>query len=233
LTVLDSTIFRTYFEYYTVGGAAVPGDHFGEEGIQNFSLLWGIGRLPGLTPEDPLIPNQVVTTLVDIDEDHPLDPGTQVIGSAVTIPVVTEYGINDFVYVDPALAGGYQYEVTGTNFASFIVPNALPGGDDQFSLVFGGNSYSLHAGESFNFTDYAPGGVSKFRLLSIDAGENIDPNQAPPFVSGFKFSDEGVATITQIPVLADSAVPEPSSLALLCIGAVTMVVGAVRRRRQV
>jgi hypothetical protein len=175
--------------------------------------------MPGTAPNNPLMP---ATILIE-----------QIAISSLTVPVFGDYGRDGFLYVDPDYAAGYLYEADGSNFASFTVPNALPGGDDLFSLAFGGMTHTLQAGQAFNFTDYVPGGVSEFQLLGIDLSEQVDPTQLPPFVSGFKFIDDGVVTLTQTPLLAQAAaVPEPASLAIWSIGAIGMAVSAARGRRK-
>jgi hypothetical protein len=189
------------------------------------AVVWGVGTLPGTTPDNPLVP---VPT-----QDEPMVPPAPVAGSYLTFPVAGDYGRDGFVYVDPDYAAGYLYEADGSNFASFTVPNALPGGDDLFSLAFGGMTHTLQAGQAFNFTDYVIGGVSEFQLLGIDLSEQVDPSQLPPFVSGFKFIDDGVVTLTQTPLLAQAAaVPEPASLVIWGVGAIGLAIAARGRRKQ-
>jgi len=55
-------------------------------------------------------------------------------------------------------------EGDGPAFATLMVPVPLPDGDDSFTVEFGGNSYTLAAGQVFRFTDYVPAGVRAFRI---------------------------------------------------------------------
>lgn len=218
------------------GGGVDPGTVRG-------SLVWGYGSLPGSTPDNPLIYDQknlpptdgrvigpTPTTIINPDgSSSPSDyvvPPVSVSGAFLTtFPVGDGYGTNNFIYIDPEVAIGYHYEIEGSTAAAFVVPEALPGGDDTFELYFNEYQYTLHAGEEFDFTAYVPEGVSEFFLLGLDLSEAIDPLEEPPFVSGLKFTSEGVITVTQSALVA---VPEPSTLALGILG----LLGITFTRRQ-
>jgi hypothetical protein len=186
--------------------------------VGSLHVWYGMNSLPGSTPDDPIIPARANQVLL---------------ADSVTLPVLQDYGIDQFIYLDPVYATGYSYHVDGSNFASFTVPNALPGGDEDFELLFGGMNFSLHSGDQFNFTDYVPLGISDFQLTGIAVSEQVDPDALPPFVAGFKFTTEGVATLTQTPILSDStaATPEPGSMAIWGLGAVGCAILGFRRRK--
>jgi hypothetical protein len=217
---------------YSSGLPVLFGSPFGT-GSGAAALVWGIGTIPGETPDVPLLPSSI--DLIYPDENEPTSESVKIAGTRLTFPIFEKYGYTDFVYVDPAIATGYLYEAEGANFASFVVPYAMPGGDDMFELAFDGFRESLHAGQEFDFTDFVTDGVKEFRLLGIDPGENLDPTGLPPFVSGYKFTNEGVVTVTQWS-LADqnAAVPEPASLAIWGgIGIAGLVAGWRKGRKQV
>ena len=119
-------------------------------------------------------------------------------------------GTTEILYLDPAVAVGYDYSVTGGPlFTGFLIPYPLPQGDSEFTLELEGfGSYTLHAGTLFDLLAINPNGFSKFRLTGIDPTEMLGPNA--PFLSGVTFTTSGTATITQTPILQD--IPEPSNL---------------------
>ena len=142
-----------------------------------------------------------------------------------------DYGVGNTLYFDPVFATGYEYRVDGSRFASFTLPDALPGGDDLFQLEFNGVFYDLMAGNVFDFTSIDPFGASQFFLRGIDSREMIDPNVNPPFVSGLSFTSQGIADVSQIALTSDvTAVPEPSSL---CIMMALMGIAGVYKWRTV
>jgi len=200
-----------------------PGDQDSASG--KLQVWWGFNSLPGSTPDNPLTPvHASIPILPNINSIEPFFP--------LTFPVTEDYGHNNFIYVDPAYATGYSYHVDGSTFSSFTIPNALPGGDDLFELIFGGMTFSLHAGDVFNFTDYVAQGINDFQLTGIDLGEQVDPDGLPPFVAGFEFTTEGVATLTQTPITEEvGAVPEPASMAIWSLGALGCAIAGYRRRK--
>ena len=67
------------------------------------------------------------------------------------------------------------------------------------------------AGEEILF---GPGGIRRFRVMGIEAGANLDPNDPTAFVTGVSFVASGQFTGRMIAV-----VPEPSTWALALLGA--------------
>lgn len=187
-------------------------------GQTSFAVVWGRGGLPGLSAMDSFMPQKSVSDGV----------------FQFAIPVMQDYGIGNMLYFDPVFATGYEYRVDGSRFASFTIPDALPGGDDLFQLEFQGVLYDLMAGNVFDFTAIDPFGASQFVLRGIDASEMVDPNVNPPFVSGLSFTTEGIANVRQTALTSDvgTVTPEPTSLALAGFAGLGMAIGAWRRRRQ-
>jgi hypothetical protein len=117
---------------------------------------------------------------------------------------------DNFFWIDPLVAVGYDYEITGSNVTSIVVP-ALPG-DSSFGLsLFDGSNFvfdqTITGGVAHNF---APGGVSKFRVDAIDPGEALDPTDPLAFVTGMTFADPNATVQVAMLPLTFNTDPQPS-----------------------
>ena len=87
-----------------------------------------------------------------------------------------------------------------------LIPVALPGGDDDFTVEVDSLSFPIMAGAAFDFlTEVSASGVSTFKITGIDPAENLHPDDAAAFVTGLTFvaaPAEG-DTFTMVPI-ADS-----------------------------
>lgn len=91
-------------------------------------------------------------------------------------------------------------------------------GDGQFVI----QSFDEGAGEWIDLMNaaageeilFGPGGIRRFRVMGIEAGANLDPNDPTAFVTGVSFVASGQFTGRMIAV-----VPEPSTWALTLLGA--------------
>lgn len=181
-----------------------------QELLQTTVFNWGLGGLPGELPDFPVFPN------VPDDDGFVFD-------------VITSDEVRFF---DPEYATGYDYVTDGTPFASVLIPNALPGGDDMFELVVGNQTFQLLSGQEFDFTTINSDGVSEFGIRGISVAEQLDPNDPLGFVTGLSFIEAGaVSSFQMTAVTAESVVPEPSALALFGCGTFGMVVLSNRRRK--
>jgi hypothetical protein len=60
-----------------------------------------------------------------------------------------------------------------------------------------------------------PLGFSNFRISGIDPAEMLDPTNPTAFVTGLTFTNPGIVTVTQNPIIQNTggvSVPEPSNL---------------------
>jgi hypothetical protein len=144
------------------------------------------------------------------------------------------------VYVDPALATGYDYAVGAGSplIASATFPTLAgdPNGYDVYALTDLVNPLfsNVLGGTTVDFTSLAgyAGGISGFALRGIDLGAQVDPNDPTSFVTGLTFVGSGTVSLTQTPVTVNvvSATPEPATWAGLTLGMAALG-GALRRRR--
>lgn len=174
---------------------------------------------PGASPETALVPTS-----------NPA-PGV----SEIEVAISNGLGVLAPIFLDPVVATGFTYEVGpgAETFASVLIPTALPGGDADFFVEFdaGGalQSFSLAAGETFDFLSVVPAGVSSFFIGGIDPGEGVDPDD--PFIAGVTFvAGDFTSTVT---ITAQTAVvgevPLPASAWLMVAG--LGLCGLAARRR--
>jgi hypothetical protein len=177
-------------------------------GVNGFSSLlsrtfgeFSTGSLPGTNPEEPLLPI--------------LDPENPDVFTFPDIPVVPD----QIFFFDPDVAVGYDYTVTGGPlFASVLIPNSLPLGDDEFLLELGSfGNFPLFAGTTFDLLSVNSLGFDSFRISGIDTNERLDPTDPLAFVTGLGFTGAGTVTVTQTPIIQNIpdtvGTSEPSSIA--------------------
>lgn len=130
------------------------------------------------------------------------------------------------IWIDPEVAVGYRFDVSGNNFQSVTLP--LLGDLDGYLLqVWLSGAWvdvaTLMDGGSFTFDP----GVSIFRIMGINPTLALDPANPNAFVTGINFGQTGVASVTMTPITM--SVPEPGSWALALAGG--LVLARVRRRK--
>jgi uncharacterized membrane protein len=132
------------------------------------------------------------------------------------------------IWIDPAVATGYSY-VTGAGdplFASVTLPIGI--GDSLYTLGFDGMSFTLAGGVTFDFTTYFAEGIGAFEVTGIETSAGLDPANAQAFPTGLTFIGSGDFTGTMAPITS-TAIPEPTTLALLAIGFAGFAFGRTRK----
>lgn len=130
------------------------------------------------------------------------------------------------LYFNRDIATGFDYAVgpLAPLFASVMIPEPLPSGDSNFTLVVDGQSFALEAGGQFDLTALDPLGVAEFSIHGIDPGEAPLPEDPLPFVTGATFMEEREADLT-----VTVSVPEPGAPALAVAALLALRVLARRR----
>ncbi len=171
----------------------------------------------GVTPFNPILPEP---------------GGSMEEGFDFTFEVPDDLG--EFTFVDPFVAIGYDYEVTGdANFAGVLLPEDI--GDNMYDLWLFDATLGDYVDSGIDLTGgvpyvFAAGGIDQFRILGIETSEFLDPDDATAFVTGLQFLTAGASTtilMSQTPLTEFVDVPSPSSGVLL----LTSVVGLLFRRR--
>ncbi len=147
------------------------------------------------------------------------------------IPSFSDFGFNydfwlesvdQFLFLDPEIAIGYDFEVTGgPAITDILIPALLD--DEEFELLVGDLAFVLRAGEEFDATSIDADGLTSFTIRGIDPAEGLSADDPTAFVTGFKFAGGGRVQIEQTPI---SIIPEPSTAMLMATG---LLVLAARR----
>lgn len=185
-------------------------------------------------------------------EDSPLLPGGVVIADGADAPTFT-FDVSvagaDFVFVDPEIAVGYTYELSGDGRITGIKAPSLGAVNDADGYLItlpDGQQFRLLPGEEISLRDgvvvitqsgdtVTPGAdITTLKLTDIAIGLELDPLDNTTFVAGFLFEDTGENSMfgqTALVIDTDdlSAVPLPASMAFLLAGLGGL--GLMRRRK--
>ena len=140
--------------------------------------------------------------------------------------------------IDPLVAEGYDYEITGMSgntFETIMLP-ILGLGDDMYDVSADNGSGLVGLG-TFGGGVYIdlPAGTTRVRVDGIEVDAMVDPGDVLAFPTQFTFSDTGSTQVTQTPLTVNtdsSSLPEPSSLGLLMGGGLGAFLAGLRRRRK-
>ena len=133
-------------------------------------------------------------------------------------------------WYDPPFAYGFEYELSSGNFTQVGTPPASFGFGPVELFVEGVDQGKLNPGDIFDFIAHGLNDVSKFSLTGINPLLDVaSPNFASAFPTFLGF-DKSPDTLTMTAIL-ETAVPEPSSLAMLLGSALAMLPMPFLRRR--
>lgn len=141
------------------------------------------------------------------------------------------FGPGEIFFIDPEIATGYTYQVTGGNkFLSVKLPTlaTVPDGDADYSITVNGFTTSGFDPGSTVFFDPTDD-ITEFTITGIDPDLMLDPTDPLAFVTGVSVDLPGVGQITQTPITIMAPVPLPAGGVLLFTGLAGLAVW--RRRR--
>lgn len=191
---------------YTVPTILSSGKTLEQEHLYSFEITFA------LTHGEPLGDNTTILSrsrsffnFVPLPEGSPpnvflpiVTPGPQPVYTFNT-PIVVQ---GQTIFIDPAVAVGYEYAIGAgnPNFASVILPTGI--GNNRYDLyLFKGTKYSFKArlkgGIPYTFPS---GGVDRFLILGIERDASLDPNNPTAFITGLTFTGSGAFTGTMKPV---------------------------------
>ena len=147
--------------------------------------------------------------------------------------IPANYEPQETIWIDPIVAVGYTYTVTGTDFYSVTAPSTLSVNDpDGYTLTAGSLVRPLLGGETYVFGNGS--GITSFTLTGINPEMGLLPDVADAFVTGIALNVlTGSTVVTMTPITADynpdPVVPLPASIWLLMAGMGGLA--ALRRRK--
>ena len=181
-------------------------------------------QLDGLTtvlsfiaPVNPGVQNTLVLAIADAG-DTILDSAVFIAGGSVAAPgadpdnpilptlqdengwVFNFFVVNPAIpiFIDPLVAIGYDFIVnSGPNFQSVILPDIGDGLYDIYDSLDNLLAGAFPFGTPF---DFGLGGINAFKVLGIEAGAGLDPNDPLAFVTGLTFAGVGQVNMNMNPI---------------------------------
>ena len=169
----------------------------------------------GASPVNPVLPSNDLT----IDPQNPQYLFDLSIGN-------DGLGTSSPIFIDPIVAVGYRYQITGGKAATVVVPEVA--GQTQFMLELPGyNSFAITAGIPFNLLNIDSSGFDMFSIDGINLLAGLNPTDTLAFSTGITFTAAGNIQVSMTPITAE-AVPEPNIFGLFGI---TGLMWFIARRR--
>jgi hypothetical protein len=211
------------YQYAGGGPTALPASAPGGLEANGFGFQSGLG---GKSPAE--LAGSIAYSDTVLKENssaaHPIKPDYQLFapGQAAYSPELMSFDANpdSTYYLDPAGKHGVAFAVAGNAFRSITLPGAIfaPGG--VYTLIIGAQEFKLTPDAEFLLTDLFPNGVAGFSL------SGVPDNASGPLAIGVRFINWGRVTVA-VDEFA-TAVPEPSSVAMLLAGLAALAGRALR-----
>ncbi|MBP8170304.1 MAG: PEP-CTERM sorting domain-containing protein [Azonexus sp.] len=171
-------------------------------GVENQNILSRTRSIFDFTFLDNNAPTNVVLPNVNLQNGTP----------EFKFDVSVEDG--ELVFIDPLVAIGYDYQIgaNNPNFKTVLLPTGI--GDGWYELYMWDNGAWVKLADIEGGTtyDFGANGVDRFRVLGIETGAGLSPEDPTAFITGLQFVGAGVFTGTMTAVTVE--VPEPGSQAL-------------------
>ena len=192
------------------------------ESLRNTSLPLNLSNANILTQSDSYFPFTPIVSAVPLYLPT-VNPTTGAYSYNMTVARGGEY------FVDPSIAVGYAYhiEIGNPDFASVQLP-AVQASDFILSYLENGSWLKAMVAPGGTF-DFPSGGVTSFDVTGIDPSLMLNPSDTTAFVTGLSFVADGSFTGTQTPIMSGSAIPEPSTWAMMLLGVAGLGFSGYRR----
>lgn len=140
-------------------------------------------------------------------EPNPMLP-TNTAGGTFTFTIPPASMCSGVFFIDPPVATGYDYSITGSQFYAVTMPSSqtVPDSDGYIVTVPGTNWVPVRAqpGQRVQFPDI----FTEFRIRDIDPVLQLDPSNEMAFALGVELAEPtGTITITQTADISDYTPP--------------------------